>query len=429
MVLDEHVVDAATFGDVNLVSAWLHSLERPGDINEVDADGTTVLNLCARGFDNHYLDDDNEAVENEVAIVKMILAKGGANVNLADKYGWTPLHHACDSNPLFGLAVIRALLAAGADINAKTSGVRKEDSFGVVAAVQTPLATAIDWFRCAADDTAPAGFDAECTRTALEYVALLLRHGASLDDCWAGAPVENLLRHVEDRTTPAMEMWFGNDKWAASTPQDLSQNEHFLACKALVKKARSEPRKTVLTLRALAIKGRAKTTDPVMKFLVGIPDGVTGNVLSFWPPATRYIAARRPGTSQLPYRPKREIEVVKAPTCYVCGRSNRPNGCPGCFGARPGFDRHTENVHHAISMSPAYSGKSFEELRLEDYELGRDAGKWWIGGTLQINNDRDMAAALDALQLGLPSDSNLICRFEEPTYGFPRLDNEGNIIT
>ena len=84
--------------------------------------------------------------------------------------------------------------------------------------------------------------------------------------------------------------------------------------------------------------------------------------------------------------------------------------------------------YYAISLSPSYSGKSFEELRLEDYELGRDAGKWWIGGTLQINNDRDMAAALDALQLGLPSDSNLICRFEEPTYGFPRLDNEGNII-
>ena len=88
-----------------------------------------------------------------------------------------------------------------------------------------------------------------------------------------------------------------------------------------------------------------------------------------------------------------------------------------------------ELVFHSISMSPAYSGKSFEELRLEDYELGRDAGKWWIGGTLQVNNERDMAAALDALQLGLPSDSNLICRFEEPTYGFPRLDNEGNIIT
>ena len=57
-------------------------------------------------------------------------------------------------------------------------------------------------------------------------------------------------------------------------------------------------------------------------------------------------------------------------------------------------------------MSPAYSGKSFEELRLEDYELGRAARKWWIGGTLQINNDRDMATALDVLQLGLPSDSD-----------------------
>ena len=93
MVLDEHVVDAATFGDANLVSVWLHTLERPGDINEVDADGTTVLNLCARGFDNHF-NDDNEAAEDEVAIVKMILAKGGADVNLADKDGWTPLHHA-----------------------------------------------------------------------------------------------------------------------------------------------------------------------------------------------------------------------------------------------------------------------------------------------------------------------------------------------
>ena len=37
-----------------------------------------------------------------------------------------------------------------------------------------------------------------------------------------------------------------------------------------------------------------------------------------------------------------------------------------------------------MSLTPAYGGKSFEELRLEDYELGRDAGKWWIGGTLQV---------------------------------------------
>ena len=46
-----------------------------------------------------------------------------------------------------------------------------------------------------------------------------------------------------------------------------------------------EHRKQVLTLRCLAIKGRAKTTDPVMNFLVKLGDnGVIWKILSFWPP-------------------------------------------------------------------------------------------------------------------------------------------------
>ena len=142
MVLDQDLVDAATFGDVELVADWLQSLDRSEDINEVDARGRTVLNLCAKGYDNHYNDDGDGPsilVEQTITAVQMILAKGGADVNLADKHGWTP---------------------------------------------------------------------------------------------------------------------------------------QFLACKALIKKARSEPRKTVLALRALAIKGRAKTADPVLKFLVDTPDGL-----------------------------------------------------------------------------------------------------------------------------------------------------------
>ena len=45
-------------------------------------------------------------------------------------------------------------------------------------------------------------------------------------------------------------------------------------------------RKQVLMLRCLATKkGRAKTTDPVMNFLVKLGDnGVIWKVLSFWPP-------------------------------------------------------------------------------------------------------------------------------------------------
>ena len=389
MVLDRDVAEAATYGDVDFIEDWLQNLDRPEDINEVDKKGRTVLSLCVMGVDNHFNDHGDASVqlEDEVAAVIMILAKGGADVNLADKYGWTPLHHACDSHRLFGIAVIPALLAAGANVNAKTTDYERSSGqdpsfggFGVVAPVQTPLATAIDWFRV-------AGVGDDWTRTGLEYVSMLLRHGASLDNCWAGAPVENLLRHVEDRTTPAMEMWFGNDHWAADTPEDLSQNEDFLACKALVKKARSEPRKSVLTLRALALKGRAKPADPVLKFLADIPDGVAGNVLSFWPPAARYYAVRRPGTGQVPFRPKSEVEVVKAPPCPRCGRSNHrgPEDCPGCLGNRLFDDKRTENVYHSISASAAYIGKSFEELRLEDYDQARDEGKWWPGGPLQIN--------------------------------------------
>ena len=41
-------------------------------------------------------------------------------------------------------------------------------------------------------------------------------------------------------------------------------------------------RRDVLTLRALALKGRAKTSDAVLGFVFGLPDGVAWNVLSFW---------------------------------------------------------------------------------------------------------------------------------------------------
>ena len=120
-----------------------------------------------------------------------------------------------------------------------------------------------------------------------------------------------------------------------------------------------------------------------------MPDGVAGNVLSFWPPAARYIEARRPGTGQLSYRPMREVQSMNywnGATCPICFQRQCPGGYPGCAGGRPllGLIR-TELFYHSISASPAYSGKSFEELRLEDYDLGRAEGRWWVGGTLQTS--------------------------------------------
>jgi len=387
MVLGPEFVEAVERGDVDWVADWLQSLDSPEDINDVNAEGKTVLSMCTHEYGG---------AQDALAILKLILTKGGADVNLGDNDGWTPLHAACNTSLEFSRVAIPLLLAAGANPNAKAT---YRCGFSA-----TPLSTSIEYFQCCGFGSGDArDVDAEETLKGLECVRLLLRAGASPHDCWNGASAENYIRHIEDGTIPAIEDAEDGD-WG-NTP-DLSENAHFLECKALIKQARCEPRKTVLTLRALAIKGRAKTADPVLKFLVDMPDGVAGNVLSFWPPATRYIAVRGPGTGQIPFRPYRDVDVVKAPACRICGRSDRASGCPGCFGAGPVFDKRTENVHYAISLTPAYGGKSFEELRLEDYELGRDAGKWWIGGALQINNDRDMATALEAFQLGLPSDSD-----------------------
>ena len=111
-------------------------------------------------------------------------------------------------------------------------------------------------------------------------------------------------------------------------------------------------------------------------------------MLSFWPPAARHIEARRPGTGQLPYRPKREMEenqYYNGQTCPICGQARCPGGPPGCVGGRSLIIKRTESLYHSISKSPVYSGKSFEELRLEDYDQARDKGKWWPGGPLQIS--------------------------------------------
>ena len=37
MVLDRHVAEAARSGDVDFIETWLQNLDRPEDINEVDA--------------------------------------------------------------------------------------------------------------------------------------------------------------------------------------------------------------------------------------------------------------------------------------------------------------------------------------------------------------------------------------------------------
>ena len=162
------------------------------------------------------------------------------------------------------LEMVRLLLLAGADVNARLR-------FGGM----TPMG----YFPVYANRELLVG--RVLSTNLLVICKLLLRAGASIDinvvnptDWHPATSMEALL---QQRAQPA-----DDDEW--------------LAVKRLVADVRAaggtyraylhEHRKQVLMLRCLATKkGRATTTDPVMNFLEQLGDnGVIWNVLSFWPP-------------------------------------------------------------------------------------------------------------------------------------------------
>ena len=155
--------------------------------------------------------------------------------------------------------MVRLLLLAGADVNARTlyGGLTPMGFFPVFAKRESrrhnlPTATNL-----------------------LVICKLLLHAGASIDDVFS--PDTSMEAWLEEQAKP------GDD-------------EQWLAVKRLVADVRAaggtysaylhQHRKQVLMLRCLATKkGRATTTDPVMNFLVELGDnGVIWKVLSFWPP-------------------------------------------------------------------------------------------------------------------------------------------------
>ena len=285
MVLSDELTSAVAeeWHVVEAVHTWLQNLQnlsRPEDINDVDEHGSTVLSLCilAGGIRGGEEDVDTKYL----TAIRWLLSRG-ADVTIADQRGWTPLHRACNAPLEFGRNVIPQLLAAGADIDA-TSSRDCGPFFGGL----TPLSISIDHFRFSAGTNSdrvldPSVMDEKFAHTALAYVSTLIRYGASIDNCWDGHHAETWMRALEDRT--------GNEEnfYTAPAARVLKENNYWVACKALIKEVRVAPRKEVLLLRALAIKGRAKTSDPILNFVNGLPDGVAWNVLSFWRVARKKI--------------------------------------------------------------------------------------------------------------------------------------------
>ncbi len=262
MVLPDFVLEAVDAlpdeESWDLIRAYL---DTGGDVDDVDAesDGLTMLSqflIC------HDMRD-----EASLRFVRFLVEERGADVNKVDDDGRNALYFACNSGGQFGLDVVRLIIDAGANIDAKTTRARA----GEFLVGETPLSTAIDWLR-----------HWDTNGRSLAYASLLISRGASIDDCWGGRSAEDCMRHVEDPS-----LFFSQDPYDARNPETV-RHESFIALNAVIADARRRklraPARAILTLRTLALRGRAAPADSILKFIVDLPDGVAWNVLSYWPP-------------------------------------------------------------------------------------------------------------------------------------------------
>ena len=126
MVLPDDLGDCAQNGDQDRVFAWLAA---GGDINDGDSQGFTLLCCCACG--SH---EDGEIGAPQMALARALLARG-ADVNRAHSRpdsddedtsiygeGETALHHACVNYSAGCLDMIALLLEAKANVNARNDG-------------------------------------------------------------------------------------------------------------------------------------------------------------------------------------------------------------------------------------------------------------------------------------------------------------------
>ena len=240
------VCRAAGTGDIETVNAWLRTAP---DVNAQDDKGRPLLLLLVCGT----------ITARHVDLARKLLALG-ADVNASNDNRITVLHIASCGRGEEASEMVRLLLLAGADVNART-----------LYAGMTPMG----FFPFFLKRTESWGHNLPTATNLLVICKLLLHAGASIDDVFS--PDTSMEAWLEEQAKPA-------------------DDEQWLAVKRLVADVRAaggtysaylhQHRKQVLMLRCLATKkGRAKTTDPVMNFLVKLGDnGVIWKILSFWPP-------------------------------------------------------------------------------------------------------------------------------------------------
>lgn len=191
--------------------------------------------------------------ERHVKLARRLLARGAdPNPLKASGYG-SPLHAAARARGPFALDLVEALLAGGAAPNARTAA---------GAGNKTPLMVAIE-----ALSLRPSRFPA------LAVVRALLRGGAHIDRICGSEDVEMRMWRIE-RLRP-----------------EVCEEQNWIACrdtfdciraagswKAFVRR----PHVDLFVLRALVVRGRAKTRDAGLRRLVTLPNPVLWRVLNYW---------------------------------------------------------------------------------------------------------------------------------------------------
>ena len=115
----------------------------------------------------------------------------------------------------------------------------------------------------------------------LAVLKMLLRAGASLDNCKAGGPQGPVPKHAESCIRDA-ESRYGSR---------IATDADWIAMRTIVAGVRREgswkaycrvEHKRFLRLRSLLVRGRAKTTDARVERILRLPNGPCWKVLAYW---------------------------------------------------------------------------------------------------------------------------------------------------
>ena len=267
------VLRAVRLGECGTVEEWL----RDYDVNRADDGGFTLLLHAAR-----YM-AISAAAKNAIGY----LIKRGADVSQSDNGSWSPLHYVASAHKIPGaIDAARLLLAAGAPINEQTAATKR-----------TPLGAVVHSFLCSPFE----GAGVYIRRESVDLIALLVRNGAALDRCCGYETNQPTVDVEEDEDIDDWEdvdpgrsfdlsaeamLQSALPKSSGAWSQFVSGNDEarYLEVQRLFKHTRQlRDRYTILRMRSLVLRGRATTTDDVMKSLFLRANHLVAKVYAFLP--------------------------------------------------------------------------------------------------------------------------------------------------